>query len=61
MTKKNFDVESAGDGANQQNSTIHTFSWDSLNVSIYDKAVGGHMTILSNVQGSVEAGMYNLL
>ncbi|MCJ1387170.1 hypothetical protein MMC18_000010 [Xylographa bjoerkii] len=56
MSQKAFDIESTSDRSNQRNRTVHTFSWNSLDVSIYDKSVGGHKTILSNVQGSIKAG-----
>ncbi|MCJ1287520.1 hypothetical protein MMC26_006872 [Xylographa opegraphella] len=56
MLQKAFDIESTSDRSNQQNRTVHTFSWNALDVSIYDKSIGGHKTILSNVQGSIKAG-----
>ncbi|MCJ1438165.1 hypothetical protein MMC27_007552 [Xylographa pallens] len=56
MSQKAFDIESTSDRSNQQNRTVHTFSWNSLDVSIYDKSIAGHKKILSNVQGSIKAG-----
>ena len=50
------DVEATGAQDYLHNTTVKSFSWKSLNVTIYDKACGRDRPIISDVQGHVQAG-----
>lgn len=53
------DVEkSAMDYAHLTNTTVHSFSWEDVTVSVKDRKTKQPLDILSSVDGIVEAGAY---
>ncbi|MCJ1478263.1 hypothetical protein MMC13_006940 [Lambiella insularis] len=56
MHRKTSDVESMDEGCYVRNETVHSFSWNALNVQVYDKVLGSNKTILQDIQGCVRAG-----
>lgn len=52
------DVEkTAGDYAHLTNTSISTFSWEDVSVTVKDRQSRKPKTILSNVSGTLKAGM----
>lgn len=56
------DVEkgAAVDYAHLTNTTVHSFSWENVTVSVKDRKTNQPLDILSGVDGIVEAGRYPL-
>lgn len=56
------DVEkgAAADYAHLSNTTVHSFSWQDVTVSVKDRKTKQPLDILSGVSGIVEAGMWIL-
>ncbi|KAF1999243.1 ATP-binding cassette transporter-like protein [Amniculicola lignicola CBS 123094] len=50
------DVEKAGDHAHLTNSSIHSFSWENVTVTVKDRQSKQPIDILSNVTGTIKAG-----
>lgn len=54
------DVEKgAMDYAHLTNTTVHSFSWENVTVSVKDRKTKQPLDILSGVDGIIEAGMYS--
>lgn len=59
------DVESARDTEKDSdiyllNGVVQTFSWQSISVKVPDRDTKGEKKILSNISGTVKAGMFSL-
>lgn len=53
------DVEKGGtDYAHLLNTTVHSFSWENVTVSVKDRKTKQPLNILSGVDGFIEAGVY---
>ncbi|KAI9781012.1 MAG: hypothetical protein M1816_002609 [Peltula sp. TS41687] len=53
---RGYDVESAEEDVHLYNDTVHSFSWESIGVRLYDKSKKTEKCLLQSIDGEVSAG-----